>query len=272
MRLILLTLILTFSLLAKDDELENPIMPLGATFQLDNLRLLLGVGQNFQMGEFTTENWCECPPFREGVGQGFTFALHYERELAGKLYWGIGARLDNYGFESRYIDNQFLTVTPIDDNSEAESQNQRVPFYQITESNITGVGLNPQLRWYPFEWLMLRFGVNVSYIINYNIVHTEELLNNVTQDGQFIIRALDDTPRYDGDFPDVNNIYSSLLFGIALPFTLPNDFSISPGFEYGHPLTPFSNSYDFNVGTWRITFEFKYPLTSDKYKKTKSRI
>lgn len=259
----------TISLSKKDDGLESPLLPLGATFQQDNLRFLLGIGQNVQGGEFNSP--CECPPFRDGVGMGFTLGAYYEREIVQKLYWGVGLRFDSYSFESRYIDNQVLDAFP-PAGTEAEPIKQLTSFYQIADMQIAGLGLNPQIRWYPTKSFMFRVGFNASYIFQANLTHSEELINNVTRDGQYIIQIEGDPVRSDAEFENMNPFFFSLNFGVALPFLLPNDFTLAPGFEYSIPLSSFSESYDFNVSTWRLTFEFKYPLSSRNFKKTESNI
>lgn len=271
--LILLLLMNLVTFAQKKDE--SPLLPLGATFQPDNLRLLLGVGQNVQVGEFqfnSVDDWCDCPPFRDGVGMGFTVAVHYEREIIDKLYWGAGIRFDNYSFESRFVDNQAHTAFPLDANSEADPIETIVSFYQIADLTINGIGLNPHLRWYPFDFLMFRLGVNASYIYSSEVTHSEELINNVTRDGKYVISVLDDPIIAEEEFPGINQFVTSLNFGIALPFLLQNDFTLAPGFEFSLPLSPISERFDTQIQTWRITFEVKIPISSTKFKQTKSNI
>lgn len=265
------TLILILSLLvfSKDEPLSTPILPLGDGFSRDQFRIMLGIGQNFQAGQFEEpEDICDCT-FDGGVGTGFTIAVDYEREIFNFLFWGAGARFENYSFESKFLDYRQVTAFPIGvpDDSNFEPIVLPVQFEQVATFSMSAIGFNPYLRITPFNGLMLRAGMNFSYIFSNNYQHQEILLSRVVGNGKYVVSSTQNGENnpviYNGELPGIENllIYSNLA--ISFPLTLPSNFSIAPGFEYSFPISGnFSSLGNSNVCLWRMFFELKIPLTA----------
>lgn len=265
----ILILILPQLLFSQNEPLSTPILPLGDGFSRDQIRVMFGIGQNFQTGQFEEPiEICDCI-FDGGVGTGYTIAVDYEREIFEFLFWGAGLRFENYSFQSRFIDYRRVTAYPIGvpDDSEFEPIVIPVQFEQLGNFSMNSIGFNPYLRISPFNSVMLRAGLNFSYLYSSNFEHQEILLSNVVGDGKYIVTAsqngLEDPTIYDAELPGVESLMIYTNLAISFPLKLPNNYSIAPGFEYSLPINgSFSSFGNSKVGLWRMFFEIKIPLTA----------
>ncbi|HPI18834.1 MAG TPA: hypothetical protein PKY56_00550 [Candidatus Kapabacteria bacterium] len=234
---------------------STPLLPKTNERESD-LGILLGLGMNFQSGDFYTTKDCKCL-FSDGNKLGYSFGAFYQKEFANSLKWGIMLLFESKSINSSYRIKELDEVT-----SQSTNRSEYIPldYRYKAETNISMISLLPYLDISLVDFLVTRVGFSVSSLGQAEYTHSKELLQNTARlsTGEVVNVNFKDT---DGnvkviDKTDFQNKIS-LQFGafamLGANINLSSNLYLSPIFQYSFPLTNISdNGNNFKVHSWRF--------------------
>jgi len=234
---------------------------------------LAGIGANIQLGSFKAN--CDCPHFDTGSGFGYTLGALYEQDINPVFQWGFAGLYKSLYIRSSYQINKlrYFQSTKTNDYDSA-----LIAFTQIGETNVSMLSVMPYLKMDLSNWLFVRLGFEAGYLLNANIKHTEELLQNrVTLIGS----GLPVTVEYnngrgnsvvvqDSALTMVNSFQMYVTPQIGFNIPLAENVNLSPLVDFSFPLNKISENINgFKIWSWRVLCELRIALQmrqeSEKY-------
>lgn len=223
--------------------------------------IIVGMGQNFQTGEF----YVECPDciFENGVGTGFTIGASYDRVLLPWLKYGIAAFYDYGGIKSSFLETELI---PFELQNSGLKESIPVQFRHTASVDINSLIAMPYLKIEPTNFFFFRMGLGLSYIFSNNITHDKELLQKqatLSNGATVSIRI----PNHDGYIVNIQDsqingltnfqLYLMPAIGFKLNFS-PTTY-LKPYFQFHLPLSDISDfGKDYRINQWRILLELGF--------------
>jgi outer membrane protein OmpA-like peptidoglycan-associated protein len=175
-----------------------------------------------------------CPEFREGEGSGYSVGLLHEYSLYDWL--AIGNRIGVMGFDG-LLSSEETTQIITEDGVEIGA------FEHIIDASYLDLGYEPSLIFTPLKHVNFEFGLRfgTNLIAKYK---QREMIKEPKTYGTFLDENGNDSHSrirndFSGDIPESIPLQMAVNGGISydLPLNKDNNFLISLGLKYYHPLT-----------------------------------
>ena len=136
---------------------SNPLMPMTEDKERD-LGVLIGLGMNFQTGDFYNYKDCKCL-FSDGSKLGYSFGAFYQEEFTNSLKWGLMLLYEGKSINSSYRIKEIDTVT-----SQITNRSELLPleYRYKAETDINMISILPYLDISLVDFLLTRVGFSVS--------------------------------------------------------------------------------------------------------------
>lgn len=242
---------------------SNPLTPLTEDKERD-FGVLIGLGMNFQTGDFYTYKDCKCL-FSDGSKLGYSFGAFYQEEFANSLKWGLMLLYEGKSINSSYRIKEIDTVT-----SQITNRSELLPleYRYKAETDINMISFLPYLDISLVDFLLTRVGFSVSTLTKAKFTHSKELLQNTARlsTGEVVIVDLEGS---DGKIKVIDNTEfqnkNSLQFGafamLGANIRLSGNLYLSPVFQYSIPFTNISDEgNNFKVHSWRFFAQLSIKL------------
>lgn len=246
-------------------NLSNPLFPVNNGVPQD-IGLFVAIGQNYQSGTM----YVECPEcyFKDGTKFGWTIGALYEREALDWMRYGMMLSFDDFSVKSQFKEYEFFDFT----NKLGLRTTFPVEFHHTADANFKFFSAIPYIKINPFRFFFVRLGGSFSFAVSGTIKHDKELLTKTVTAGDGTVfdvqyeKNLKSVQTIEnGDFSGLNSFQFMLVPMIGFDIKASERIHLSPFFMMDLPVTKFSNQGDaFNIGTWRLAFEFRYALTKPK--------
>lgn len=197
-----------------------------------------GLSNNQQGGTFLTD--CNCS-FGSGARTGLTAGIMFERLTRSRITWGA-----TLAYEDRSIDARYQEVEGVVQRAPSSGREYTVPitFRHTGEVSLSYLTLTPFAKYHLFEWLYLRGGPAISYIMSSNIRHTKELISDsvIFPTGEVASVALPgaggrSVVLEDHAMPELNSLQISISAAVGTEFRVGKKVFLSPLVQYVFPLT-----------------------------------
>ncbi|NLO18437.1 MAG: hypothetical protein GX121_00920 [Ignavibacteria bacterium] len=234
--------------------------------------ILVGLGTNFQTGDFYTYKSCNCV-FSDGSKLGYSFGAFYQKEFAKSLKWGAMLLYENKSINSSYRAKEIDVVSSQLTN---KSENLPLEYRYKAESQIAMVSVLPYLDISLLDFFVTRVGLSASTLAQAEFTHSKELLQNTARlsTGEVVKVSLKDVSGNSqiidkAEFQDKNSLQFGAFAMLGANIRLSNNLYFSPVFQYSIPFTNISESGNsFKVHSWRffaqISIRFGNDLEFDK--------
>ena len=271
------------STVAFSQKFSSPIHP-GTEERNKIIGGFMGFGQNMQSGiTFVSCDSCE---FVDGLGFGYTIGAIYEEQLSANdesifYYFNVGGLLH---LSNRDVSSSYRERTP--EYFAEYDMTFPLMFRHTNKTSITTAGLMPFIRFNPFKYFFVKFGFDVSFVLNSNVKHEIELLERrkTLPNGEVVDiyipvgnsnRRTYSRTVQDSEIRDINSLQMSLVPAIGGNIYFTDKLFMTPSFSYFKALNNMSEfGKDFRIDAWRMNIELKYNIaTSNKIyrKKNKNR-
>lgn len=261
--LFVLVLILSYLTVTAQEnvDLSDPIRA-RKTIVYSQVGAFGGLLLNQQGGSFTSS--CDCE-FTGGAGAGGAFGAMFERLTRTGLRWGV-----TLGYEGRGVEAKFTEREAIVQRSPATGQEFTVPvtFTNTGTLDMAFLSVVPYVKYDLTEWLFLRGGPQISYVISTNLKHVKSLAQDSVQfptgevasvsipgstDGSVVIQ--------DEPLDDISPLQFGVAAAIGLEIKASKKLYISPVFQYVFPITSMtSGSGSFSIRSAQLLAEIRYIL------------
>jgi len=263
--LFLLFLINLFhTITAHAQQIESPISPYQVIVHDWEVGVFLGLGANFNSGEYAAE----CPDciFDDVSKFGFTAGIKTDYQLSKAIY--IGASL---GYEDLSVKGAFRRIESVPlDRVDGTKIYVPIEFRHSSEFQIGTITLMPNITYRIDRFLDFRLGFFTDFAIINNFKHSKELLTKsvILPDGEKVSVEIpqqkDRTIELENrTIPNFNNpifgIYPQINFNIELSGT--TDMNL--GFIYKFPLNNLTSGQGFKINSWRIIIGFSFDMYDD---------
>ncbi|HRP02990.1 MAG TPA: hypothetical protein PLE30_10130 [Candidatus Kapabacteria bacterium] len=267
MRLLFYIILACFNLFCIEafaQRYATPIDPAGIEVPM-YLGATIGFGQNFQNGSMYVD--CANCEFLNGNKFNFTAGIYLERQLFEGGYLGFDALFSAGGLNSSFKENEIVEVN---DQVSNFRENVTIPFRHTADLKISDFSFVPYVKYEPFSFMYLKFGVSYNSNLSATLTHTKELLiREVTLSNGVITKVeLANTKGakaivQDGDYKELEKSYFALnpTIGLNIPFGETNSVIFSPWLTYVLPLSNMAtNSNDFKINKWHLMLSLGFKL------------
>lgn len=254
-----------FNLLSQIEEQPSPLGP-GKGRKQSEIGLSIGVGPNWQSGEFFAT--CDCPSFKDGSGFVFSPNLFYQRDITDVFQWGAMLGLTFQNTTSSYKERELLTF----ENQTGEKfTNVPVLFREQMDLKFNQLNFMPYITFSPFEFAFLRLGVQTGLPLVASSKHTKELLENRVRldNGETIALTIGNGNQVvleDGKIDNVSSLTFSLVPALGFNFSISGNVFLGITYSFYIPLNNYSErGKDFKLNYWLISLDLKYALVLRKW-------
>ncbi|MBX3042799.1 MAG: hypothetical protein KIT33_12860 [Candidatus Kapabacteria bacterium] len=253
---------LTFASLGQTPYVSTPLMP--AKDRVPGyFGVLIGLGQNFQSGEFYVD--CSDCIFESGVGTGFTIGAAYDRVALPWLKYGIAGFYDYSALSSTFRENEII---PFELENSGIRENINVQFRHTADLNIHNLTAMPYIKMEPFSFMFFRLGFGASYIFSSSLKHDKELLQKeaTLSNGAVVTIRIPGRTGYrvnvqDSEIRQLNNLVLSLMPALGFKINFSETTYLMPYLQYNVPFNDISDEgQNFRLNQWRFFIELGFKL------------
>lgn len=220
-----------------------------------------GLSFNTQGGTIVTNCNCE---FQGGAGTGFVIGALFERLTRSRLIWGVAL-----GYENRSIEGRFREIEGVVQRAPASGTEYTVPleFSNIANVNLGYISAIPYLKYTAFDFLFLKAGGTLSYVISSNLTHTKVLMSDTVRfpNGESASVSLpgaggsNSFVLENGPIKGLQGFQFGLLFGGGFDIRPSKTLYLSPVIQYIVPITSISSSAgNFSSKALQILLECRF--------------
>ena len=185
-----------------------------------------------------------CPEWIDGTGNGLTFGISSAMQIMDYTFLGIEANIliENASLSS--IEQETINVA---------GEDYLGKFEHLANLDFLYFGLSPFITYQLPNFLVLKGGLNLNYLINSEFEQSETIIFPVDR-GVFKDTKTRQRNQFDGKIPNTNKINFGIFSSISYSFPMnkSNSLTLNPEFSVFYQFNDLVDNYNFKKYGFKI--------------------
>jgi hypothetical protein len=225
--------------------------------------ILVGVGQNFQSGEYYVD--CEDCIFDGGVNTGFTVGLSYDRKALDWLKYGVAVFYDYSGIKNSFTETELI---PFELDNSGIKENIPIQFRHTANVDLHLLTAMPYIKFEPLSFYFFRMGFGAGYIFNSHLTHDKELMQNTAtlSNGAKVSVSIPGSSSnkvtiQESQVNEINSLQLYLMPATGLKINFSETTYLLTYVQFNLPLNNISEyGSNYKINQWRLFFELGFKM------------